>query len=284
MSKYVRRITKIPSEGDDGEEEEEEYTEEDAKEELYVWEKFCGTVWDSLAKGVARNIVQFHEAVDKMWVQFVQPIAKGEYGTRNFSSLYLLQKDMFKRETSVIDSVLPPAAAGRTTAMKSEFDPYLEHSSTWIAADYFFIDVHDLPYYSKFLLCAAYLASYNPSRQDSLFFMKASDFSKKRRRGGGRGRPAKNRKVYFSDNLLLVIEVSIRPFLSLFDPIFVQFYYFLYRHANIKHLDQIHRRLLGPQAWPLERMLAIFYAILPHPIPSSVDIQTQVSAPPGTTC
>lgn len=55
--------------------------------------------------------------------------------------------------------------------------------------------MHDLPYYSKFLLCAAYLSSYNPARQDSLFFMRASDLTKKKRRGGGRGRPAKNRKV-----------------------------------------------------------------------------------------
>lgn len=122
LSKYVQRITKVPSEGDNGEEEEEEeYTEDDAKEELYVWEKFCGTVWDSLARGAARNIVQFRESVDKMWLQFVQPIAKGEYGTRNYSSLYLLQKDMFRRETNVIDSVLPATAAGRTTALKSEF-------------------------------------------------------------------------------------------------------------------------------------------------------------------
>lgn len=123
LSKYVRRITKIPVEVEGGpgeEEDDEEYTEDDAKEELYVWEKFCGTVWDSLAKGAARNIIQFREAVDKMWLQFVQPIAKGEYGTRNYSSLYLLQKDMFRRETNVIDSVVPATAVGRTTALKSE--------------------------------------------------------------------------------------------------------------------------------------------------------------------
>lgn len=122
LSKYARRITKVPTEGDNGEEEEEEeYTEEDAKEELYVWEKFCGTVWDSLAKGTARNIVQFRESIDKMWLQFVQPIAKGEYGTRNYSSLYLLQKEMFRQEANVVDSVLPAMAVGRTIALKSEF-------------------------------------------------------------------------------------------------------------------------------------------------------------------
>lgn len=134
LSKYVRRITKAPSEGEHGEDEDEdEYTEDNAKEELYVWEKFCGTVWDSLAKGAARNIVQFREAVDKMWLQFVQPIAKGEYGTRNYSSLYLLQKDMFRRETNVIDSVLPATVVGRTTALKSEIVSSVRLSAPTVA-------------------------------------------------------------------------------------------------------------------------------------------------------
>lgn len=126
LSKYVRRFSKIPTEGNRGEEEEEEeYTENNAKEEMYVWERFCIAVWDSLAKGAARNIIQFREAVDKMWLQFIQPIVEGEYGTRNFSSLYLLQKDMFRRETNVIDSVIPAAAAGRMTTLKSEIYGFL---------------------------------------------------------------------------------------------------------------------------------------------------------------
>ncbi|KAI5841912.1 origin recognition complex subunit 5 C-terminus-domain-containing protein, partial [Morchella snyderi] len=228
LSKYVRRITKLPTttatttasgeaaaatETEDEEEEEDEYTPETAAEELYVWEKFCGTVWDSLAKGAARDIVQFRDAVESMWDQFVQPIAHGQYGTRNFSQLYLLQKEMFRRESSIVTSVVAYGLMGAVI-----------------------LDMHDLPYYSKHLLCAAYLASYNPSRQDVAFFTKTGDFKKKRRGGGGgggKGRPAKTRKI--------------------------------------------HRRLLGPQAWPLERMLAIFYAILPHPINSSVDLQTQIA-------
>lgn len=100
------------------------------------------------------------------------------------------------------------------------------------------IAVHDLPYYSKFLLCAAYLASYNPQRQDALFFMKANEHGRKKRRGGtaaGSKRPSKTRKI--------------------------------------------HRRLLGPQAFPLERLLAIFAAILPRKSSSSssVDVQTQIA-------
>ncbi len=54
---------------------------------------------------------------------------------------------------------------------------------------------HDLPYYSKYLLCAAYLASYNPAKQDAIYFVKSSE--KKRRRRGGGATPGreKHRKV-----------------------------------------------------------------------------------------
>jgi origin recognition complex subunit 5 len=217
LAKYVRRIGHGDDDGDGG--EEGERTEEDAKEESYVWQKFCGTVWDSLAKGTARIVVQFRAIVDEMWEPFVEPIAEGRYGTRNYSSLYLLQKDVFKRETNVVDSVLPRGGSNGGGGGGGR--------------------VHDLPYYSKFLLCAAYLASYNPQRQDALFFMKAGDHKKKRRGGGARGgggkRQSKNRKI--------------------------------------------HRRLLGPQAFSLERLQAIFLAILPRKTPSctSVDVQMQVA-------
>lgn len=110
LSKYVRRIPF---------QDIEEYTEEDAKEELYVWQKFCGTVWDSLAKGTARGIVQFRAIVDEMWEPFVKPIAEGKYGTRNYSSLYLLHKEMFRQETNVIDVVVP-VGTGEKAVTKSE--------------------------------------------------------------------------------------------------------------------------------------------------------------------
>lgn len=125
LSKYARRIT-IPRDEEEGQEREEEEEEDggddddDAKEELYVWQKFCGTVWDALAKGTARNVVQFRAIVDEMWEPFVKPIADGKYGTRNYSSLYLLHKDMFQRETNIVDSVLPHRN-GEKVVVKSEY-------------------------------------------------------------------------------------------------------------------------------------------------------------------
>lgn len=40
---------------------------------------------------------------------------------------------------------------------------------------------------------------------------------------------------------------------------------------------KIERKLLGPQAFVLERLLAIFHAILPHPVASTVDVMTQIA-------
>lgn len=123
LSKNPLPIKKIKSghsdDGEDEDEEDEEPTEDDTKEELYVWQKFCATVWDTIAKGAARDIVRFRAAVEKNWSTFVQPIARGEYGTRNYSSLYLYHKDMFRRETTVIDTVIPPTVNERATVVKS---------------------------------------------------------------------------------------------------------------------------------------------------------------------
>jgi origin recognition complex subunit 5 len=96
---------------------------------------------------------------------------------------------------------------------------------------------HELPYYSKFVLCAAYLASYNPPRQDQIFFMKAAE-KKRRKKGGGtaagrRGKPTKHRKI---------------P-----------------------------RSMLAPSPIPLDRLLAILHAILPHSPPQNADLLTQLA-------
>jgi origin recognition complex subunit 5 len=106
-------IKKLTPGDDDGASDDEDMAVNDTNEELYVWKKFCATVWDSLAKSAARDVVRFRTAVEKNWPVFVQPIARGEYGTRNYASLYVYHKEMFRRETSVIDTVIPPTTNER---------------------------------------------------------------------------------------------------------------------------------------------------------------------------
>jgi origin recognition complex subunit 5 len=118
----IKRLTM--AEGEDS--GDEDLTEEDIKEDRYVWQKFCAAIWDSLAKGAARNVVQFRAIVEKNWLPFVQPIVEREFGTRNFSSLYLFHKDMFRRENTVIDTVIPSSLEQKFSIGKCEFfsSPY----------------------------------------------------------------------------------------------------------------------------------------------------------------
>ncbi|KAL4208610.1 origin recognition complex, subunit 5 [Rhizopus microsporus] len=93
----------------------------------------------------------------------------------------------------------------------------------------------ELPYYTKFLLIAAYLASYNPPRFDVRFFSKSAEERAKKRGGGSRKRVDKTG-------------------------------------------GKMRQQLLGPKAFPVERMLAIFYSILDEPLEDTIDIQLQITS------
>lgn len=59
----------------------------------------------------------------------------------------------------------------------------------------------ELPFYTKFLLIAAFLASYNPPRLDVRYFSRIGDDTKKRKSGKGRVKKAEGGgKVGFDYN------------------------------------------------------------------------------------
>lgn len=152
-----------------------EYDDEVHEEDkAWLWPRFCAAVWDSLAANAARDLLAFQELCHKLWRPFVTPVVRGDFGTRDFSRLLVAQRRLFQDESVLLNSILPNPA-----------------TSTQFKA-------HDLPYYAKWLLVAAYLASHNPAKQDALFFMKSTE-RKRRKKGGGtarpRGRPSQTRKV-----------------------------------------------------------------------------------------
>ncbi|KAI8988064.1 origin recognition complex subunit 5 C-terminus-domain-containing protein [Mycotypha africana] len=101
--------------------------------------------------------------------------------------------------------------------------------------------VLELPYYTKFLLIASYLASYNPPRFDVRYFAKSTHEKVTKKKGGG------TRKTP---------TVVAR-----------------------KKKDNIRQQLLGPKAFPVERMLAIFYSILDDDtLEDTVDVQLQLTS------
>ena len=83
----------------------------------------------------------------------------------------------------------------------------------------------DLPYYAKFFLIAAYLASNNPAKADRRLFVKNHGKERKKK-----------------------------------------------RTQQKKQAEQ----LLGPKPFPLDRLLAIFYAIIEEDVNLTADLLSQV--------
>lgn len=192
--------------------DDEAHTEDRA----WLWPRFCAAVWDSLGQGAARDFVSFRDVCHKLWRPFVAPVIKGDFGTRDFSRLLVAQRRLFQDEGVLLDSVIPKA----TTVEAKSSD-----------------NAHELPYYAKWLLVAAYLASYNPARMDALYFMKSTERKRRKKGGGlarsGGGKPSQHRKIL--------------------------------------------RHLLSPSPFPLDRLLAILHGVLPHDFRSTIDVYTQVA-------
>ncbi|KAF2810873.1 uncharacterized protein BDZ99DRAFT_462173 [Mytilinidion resinicola] len=167
-----------------------EYTDDLAAEDnAWVWGRFLAAVWDSLAKGAARDLVSYRVVCTKLWRPFVAPIVDGTFGTRDFSRLMVHRRTIFQGEDALLSRIVPKSTTVASAA-----------------------STHDLPCYSKYLLCAAYLASFNPARQDNVYFMKASD-KKRRRRKNNTGWTAKNRKI--SRHLLMPSPFSLDRLLGI---------------------------------------------------------------------
>ncbi|GJJ68523.1 origin recognition complex subunit 5 [Entomortierella parvispora] len=101
-------------------------------------------------------------------------------------------------------------------------------------------NVFDLPYFTKFILIAAFLASYNPPRLDMRYFAKVSNQG---------GKMTKRAKVAAAK-----------------------------RHGHDSLGSKLRQQLLGPKTFPIERMLAIFYSILDEEAEETVHVHTQIAS------
>ena len=178
----------------------------------WLWMRFLEAVWESLATVAAKTIVSCRDLAEQLWIPFTEPIREGTHGVRDFSRLMVAKRSLFQNEQHLVGKIVQS-----TPAAESKHKTY------------------DLPQQAKYILCAAFLASYNPAKMDPIFFMKSSEKKRKRRKGGTKsGRPSKHRRIT--------------------------------------------RRVLGPQAFSLERLWAIVRAIHPRPEAlSGADLQSQVA-------
>ncbi|KAJ3021480.1 Origin recognition complex subunit 5 [Thoreauomyces humboldtii] len=207
------------------------------------FEAFVNMIYDVFHKA-NRDLKELRHLAFLLFPKYMEPVAEGKATRDQKSKLFgLVQphiKDalhgLYLREISTSEwkrrnektgnamgtgEVKPGVVAGRRIA------PLTSGASI----------VMDLPYYTKFLVIAAFLASYNPPRLDVRFFAKdRSDEVSKRK--GGKGRAGKVGKEG----------------------------------------GKMRQQLLGPKTFPVERMLAIFYSILPDTIEGSSDIQMQIAS------
>lgn len=191
-----------------------------AEDDEWLWGRFITTVYDALSKHSGRDLVSFRLAATRLWRPFVEPVVNGTFGTRDFSRLMVNRRALFQVEDSVLDKIIADntnISTHSTTTNGSVIPAALgtKRKVRFIA--------HDLPFYTKHLLIAAYLASYNPSRTDVTYFMKHTDKRKNKRRAPGATAgvtKSKHRKI--SRHLLTPSPFSLDRLLAIFRSLLVE--------------------------------------------------------------
>ncbi|KAJ2235399.1 hypothetical protein H4R99_002601 [Coemansia sp. RSA 1722] len=201
-------------------------------------ESFFLTFVDAIYEVFHRNCADLNELrhlVAMLYPKFVQPVFEKQATRNEFSRLFKLCQPYFAAasERLYLREISTSEWQKYSTVASAKNNPEDVTMSIYQMAES--SDGLDLPYYTKFLLIAAYLASYNPSRLDVQYFARGKDPSKSR----------KKRAVTNSENALG---------------------------------GRDRQQLLGPKAFAIERMLAIFYSIIAEPVDSSVDVQIQIAS------
>ncbi|KAF2627071.1 hypothetical protein BU25DRAFT_368730, partial [Macroventuria anomochaeta] len=200
-----------------------------AEDDAWLWNRFLGAVYDSISKHTGRDLLSFRSTALRLWREFVAPIVKCEFGTRDFSRLMVNRRHLFQGEEAVLDRIVTPKPAVTNgdsgSVVKRKAVPGV---------------VQNLPFYTTHLLIAAYLASYNPARTDVTYFMKHTDKRKNKRRAPG------------------VASLSTTS------------------KGGVKH-RRVPRHLLTPSPFTLDRLFAIFRALLVDGVPQTADLYTSVA-------
>jgi origin recognition complex subunit 5 len=162
------------------------------EDNAWLWSRYTAVAYDSIGKGAARHLKPFTAVCHKLWRPFVQPIVDGTFGTRDFTKLLVSRRAIFQGEDFLTGNTMKQKKPEQGSLVQKRTGTFL--SFNWCSS-LTRTGNHDLPYYTKFILCAAYLASYNPSRQDKVYFMKNTERKKRKRGGNIGGRISKHRKV-----------------------------------------------------------------------------------------
>jgi len=204
-----------------------------ADEDPAFFKQFVQLLW-GVFNGPCRDLNELRHLVALLFPRYLEPIRKGEATREDGMFLYKkiaphLKKQLsrlYLRETSSADwSAATGTSAGGGGGGAAAAAAAAAPTSSTMSGEL------ELPYLSKYLLIAAYLASYNPASTDVRVFAKRA--GKKRRKLRG---PQK------------------------------------------KTAAKVPQHLLGPKAFPLDRLLAIFYSIIETRVEASSEVYTQIAS------
>ncbi|KAK6084156.1 origin recognition complex subunit orc5 [Seiridium cupressi] len=197
-----------------------------------LYARFVAAVHDSLTRAASRTLPSLKQATTTLWPRFTAPVAAGTHKAKEFSKLLVAARAWLQDESVLAPGVV--SSGSGTTAVSNSMTPNGTPRKSSSAATPTKPSAGPmktnpttdlavlLPPTAKMLLVAAYLASHNAPRHDQTLF--STWHHARRRRGGG--------------------------------------------HVNLSHRGQrskhrkIARKLLGPSVFVLERMVAIYAALL----------------------
>lgn len=128
------------------------------------WSQFCKLIVDLFIDYTGSDLSLLQDLCTKLWPKFAEPVNLGKYRPSEFIQIYREIKDQVTHDNVIGNSVVE-------TFGETGKDESFSGSS-----------LSDLPYHSKFILLASYLASYIEPKNDRQYFSKLKAERKKRER------------------------------------------------------------------------------------------------------
>lgn len=135
-----------------------------AEASAYFWKTFAKLVVDLFFDYTGSDLSLLLDLCEKLWPRFAEPVDKGVRQPQDILQIYRELRPQLYNETIITNS-----SVVNYDTMKEE--EHRENVST----------VTDLPYHSKFILIAAYLASYVEPKNDLHFFSRLKTVNKRQK-------------------------------------------------------------------------------------------------------
>ncbi|KAF9408711.1 Origin recognition complex subunit 5, partial [Podila epigama] len=207
--------------------------------ELYM--RFVDLVYDVFQRN-CKDLNEIRHLVSLLFPLYVKPVKEGKIQAHEVLKLHRHIQAYFVEamDKLYLREISSTEWSDRTLLSASKSDGGAPGSERAMMTAVQVQNILDLPYYTKFILIASFLASYNPPKLDMRYFAKVSN------QGSKMTKRAKNAAAK--------------------------------KHGHEQMGSKLRQQLLGPKTFQLERMLAIFYSILEEEVEENVNVHTQIAS------